>query len=575
MLLRRPLLLALCLATAAPSSLLATAPPAARAQTSQTQAGGQRLNLPASGEVRVENYRGGVELEVWGEEYVAVSAAGGEGAAETPAPARGRRRAASRRRAPARPKSPVEIVRSERLLSVVVARAAQATAARVDLKVSLPASARVQVFTSDGAVFARGLPVTLSAQTVSGDIRLDLDPSASADLTAHSLNGTVIFSDSQNSARPREVVRSKFQTRLGAGERAARLFSGRGRIQIGFRDESADDGAAPREEARRPRPLGDELTGDLPRAARTPQPTPEATPEEVDEDDVVRVESDLVTVNFSVVNRETNRGVTGLRREDFRLYEDGVEQQVEHFEASDAPFDLMLLVDLSGSTGKVTDLIRAAALRFVNATRPQDRVAVLAFAGDVRVVSPLTSDRERLRAAVSAMEPPQGHTRLYDAVNSAMEFYEREAAASRRRAVILMSDGLDSTMPNVTGVGSTLEFDEVRRRVEEFDGVVYTIWTSTEYEAFSPKDIQPETFDLAHDRMAAFAEAGGGVFYDVERLEDLAGAYERVIEDLGTLYSLSYRPTNRERDSRWRAIRIRLPRHPGAIARGKSRYRAS
>ncbi|HEX5709081.1 MAG TPA: VWA domain-containing protein, partial [Pyrinomonadaceae bacterium] len=196
-------------------------------------------------------------------------------------------------------------------------------------------------------------------------------------------------------------------------------------------------------------------------------------------------------------------------------------------------------------------------------------------AGDVKVVSPLTSDRARLRAAVRAMEPPQGHTRLYDAVNAAMEFYEREAAGSRRRAVILMSDGLDSTMPNVTGVGSTLAFDEVRRSVEEFDGIVYTIWTSTEYEAFSPQDIQPETFDLAHDRMASFAEAGGGVFYDVAKLEDLAGAYERVIEDLGTVYSLSYRPTNRARDGRWRAIRIRLPRHPGAVARGKSRYRAS
>ncbi len=282
-----------------------------------------------------------------------------------------------------------------------------------------------------------------------------------------------------------------------------------------------------------------------------------------------------MTVNFSVVNRETNRGVVGLRREDFRLFEDGVEQQLEHFEASDAPFDLMLLIDLSGSTGKVTDLIRAAALRFVSAARPQDRIAVLAFAGDVKVVSPLTTDRQRLRAAVGTMEPPQGHTRLYDAVNTAMEFYEREAGTSRRRAVVMMSDGLDSTMPNVTGVGSTLAFEEVRSRVEEFDGIVYSIWTSTEYEAFSPDDIQPETFDLARERMEGFAAAGGGIFYDVTKLEDLAGAYERVIEDLGTVYSLSYRPSNRARDGRWRAIRIRLPGHPGAIARGKSRYRAS
>ena len=102
-----------------------------------------------------------------------------------------------------------------------------------------------------------------------------------------------------------------------------------------------------------------------------------------------------------------------------------------------------------------------------------------------------------------------------------------------------MSDGLDSTMPNVTGVGSQLPYEELRDRVQEFEGLFYSIWTSTEYEAFSPLDIQPETFDLAHDRLQELAEAGGGVFYDVERLEDLAGAYERVVEDLGTVYSLS------------------------------------
>jgi hypothetical protein len=130
-------------------------------------------------------------------------------------------------------------------------------------------------------------------------------------------------------------------------------------------------------------------------------------------------------------------------------------------------------------------------------------------------------------------------------------------------------------MPNVTGNGSALPYEELRNRAQEFDGVIYTIWTSTEYEAFSPEDIQPETFDLAHDRMRELAEAGGGLFYAVERLEDLAGVYERVVADLGTVYSLSYRPTNKTRDGRWRAIRVRLPNHPAAVARGKRGYNAN
>ena len=170
------------------------------------------------------------------------------------------------------------------------------------------------------------------------------------------------------------------------------------------------------------------------------------------------------------------------------------------------------------------------------------------------------------------MAPPKGDTRLYDATATALDYMTRGADPARRRAIILMSDGLDSTLPNVTGTGSTLSFEEVRSRAQEFDGVVYTVWTSTEYEAFSPEDIQPETFDLAHDRMQELADAGGGTFYEVEKLEDLAGAYERVVADLGTVYSLSYRPTNKQRDGSWRAIRVRLPRLPNVVARGRRGY---
>ncbi|MGA9994865.1 MAG: hypothetical protein WBP93_05595, partial [Pyrinomonadaceae bacterium] len=101
----------------------------------------------------------------------------------------------------------------------------------------------------------------------------------------------------------------------------------------------------------------------------------------------------------------------------------------------------------------------------------------------------------------------------------------------------------------------------------------YSLWLNTEYEALSDKDVQPETFDLAYDRMKELAEEGGGIFYEVEKLEDLAGAYERVVADLGTVYSLSYRPTNKARDGKWRAIRLAVSR-PNAVARGKRGYYA-
>jgi VWFA-related protein len=284
------------------------------------------------------------------------------------------------------------------------------------------------------------------------------------------------------------------------------------------------------------------------------------------------VDTELVSVNVSVVDRGTNRGVNDLTRDDFRLYEDNAQQQIANFESSSAPFNLMLLIDLSGSTAKVVELIKAAAIHFVEAARPFDRISVVTFAGGQVVASPLTSDHEALRRRISAIQRPEGSTRLYDSVVFAVDEVFRETKDSRRNAIVVISDGLDSVMPNVTGEGSTTTYQEMLRRVKEFDGVLYSIWTDTQdYEPLSKFDIQQETFDLAHDQMKELADAGGGAFYECEQLSDLAGAYDRVVADLGTLYTLSYRPTNKVRDGSWRTIRVNVNR-ANIVARGKRGY---
>ncbi len=515
-----------------------------------------RIALPPGGEVRVENRRGGVSVEVWDEEAVGLAVA-----AEAPA-----------KKSP-RAKSPLNVERSERLLSITIARTAVTTQTRVDLRLRVPASARLNLLTSEGEIEVGGLPATLSARTISGEVRVNIPAPPNADVTAQSLNGTVMLGAGVDEAGGgARTVRGKYRARWGEASRAVNLFSGRGRIHL--TTAPPVDMAGARTNAASPPRGNDPRDIEQTAPVRTPAPPALEAPQEVDDDEVVRVDADLVTLNVSVVDRASGRGLKGLSRSDFKLYEDNVEQEISHFEASDAPFDLLLLIDLSGSTAKVTDLIRAAAQRFVSATRPQDRVAVLAFTSGTVIVSPLTADRRALLDAINRMQPPVGDTRLYDALAGAMTYLEREAVNTRRRAIVLMSDGLDSTMPNVTGVGSSLRYEEVRDRAREFDGLLYTIWTSTEYEAFSPEDIQPETFDLAHDRTKELADAGGGAFYFVERMEDLAGAYERVVADLGTVYSLSYRPTNTQRDGKWRAIRVRLPRHTDAVARGKRGYNA-
>ena len=242
------------------------------------------------------------------------------------------------------------------------------------------------------------------------------------------------------------------------------------------------------------------------------------------------------------------------------------------FESASAPFNLVLLIDLSGSTTKVVDLIKSAALHFVDAARPFDRIGIITFAGSQVVVSQLTTDHQALRQRIRAIERPDGSTKLYDSVAYAIDEVFRESKDTRRNAIVVISDGLDSVLPNVTGEGSTLTYEEMIRRAKEFDGVIYSIWTDTQdYEPLSPLDIQQETFDLAHDRMKELADAGGGAFYECEKLEDLAGAYDRVVADLGTLYTLAYRPTNKVRDGSWRAIRVTVNR-PNVVARGKRGY---
>lgn len=528
-------------------------------QTAQAAqgAGELRFELPRNGNLRVENLRGAVIAEVWKEDYISVSALADSGQVSS---------------------LPAVVDRGDGLLSIRLARGAKG-APRINLELRIPARAHLAVFTGDGSIEMRGMPAAVLAQSGSGEIHIELPADANAGVVADSKTGNV-----SSSIRALSVNRGtspQLQGQLGSGGNSLRLYSQAGNIIL---DQvtgstarivpSTPPRTVPLQPSESPTPVQrPELIG--PETGKTGAGTPEPAtsgPEDVSEGDVIRVDTELVSVNVSVVDRGTSRGVNDLTKEDFRLYEDNAQQQIAHFESASAPFNLVLLVDLSGSTTKVVDLIKAAALHFVQAARPFDRIAVITFAGSQVVVSPLTTDHEALRQRINAIQRPDGSTKLYDSAAFAMDEVFREAKDSRRNAIVVISDGLDSVMPNVTGEGSTLTYQEMIRRAKEFDGVIYTIWTDTQsYEPLSPLDIQQETFDLAHDQMKELADAGGGAFYECEKLEDLAGAYDRVVADLGTVYTLSYRPGNKVRDGSWRTIRVNVNR-PNAVARGKRGY---
>lgn len=514
---------------------------------------GVRVDLPPGGEISISNPRGSISIEVWSEQHVSVAAA-----------VKG-----------VKPKrSPVAIKRTEQLLSISVSPLDVGMLTRVDLTLRIPERSQAAVVSVTGDVIVRGLPASLTVENLHGDIRADFPLSGDADIEAESpmkgVVSTLPLPASEASGK------SNFQARLGAGGRRVRLVSQRGRVALsayGAPKETTPVVETVRTEtAKTPALIG----GDKNRAGAGTPSTPLTGPEEIDEGDIVRVDTELVTLNVSVIDRGTNRGLTGLLESDFKLYEDGQPQQVTHFESANAPFNLVLLIDLSLSTQDKLALIRDAALQFVAAARPADRIGIVTFTHEPVVVSRLTSDRAALRERINAIEKPKGSTNVYDSVAFVMDEIFKEAKDSRRNAIVVMSDGLDSVMENVPGPGSTITHKELLSRAREFDGVIYSLWLNveTEYSSLSPLDIQPQTYDLAHDEMEQLAEAGGGLFYEVEKLEDLANAYERVVADLGTVYSLSYRPVNRLRDGKWRAIRVAVTR-PNAVARGKRGYYAN
>jgi len=395
-------------------------------------------------------------------------------------------------------------------------------------------------------------------------IHLRIKVPENIDITARSLKGNI--NSSLNGTPTQE--KQPFQTRVGNGGTKIDIQTQAGEIRLTY-------AAVAEQTLSNPATKQPELLGANNSKRPSGTPADPASSDELNEGDVIRVDSQLVTMNISVIDRSTNRGLLGLGQSDFKLFENGEEQRIVQFESSSAPFDLVLLIDLSGSTREVVKLIRAAALRFVEAARPADRIGVITFAGEPTVVSTLTADRELLRQRIETIDTNRGDTKLYDATHFAMDEVLKESKKSRRCAIVLMSDGLDGTIPGVSGQqGSRHTYPETLRNIQEFDGVLYTLWLNTEYEAMSPLDTQPEAFDAGHDRMKEMADAGGGVFYEVERLTDLAGAYEQVVADLGTMYSLAYRPANSKRDGQWRAIRISVTR-TNAVPRGKRGYYAN
>ena len=293
--------------------------------------------------------------------------------------------------------------------------------------------------------------------------------------------------------------------------------------------------------------------------------------EEVDPGDVIKVETNLVNLNVSVFNNKLKTFVGSLTKDDFRVLENNEPQTITYFASTDVPFDLVLLIDLSGSTADKRDLIKKSTLRFIEAARPADRLAIVTFSDDANIVAPLTLDRAQLAASVANMEG-MGGSHIWDAVKFALDKVIGPKTLERRRAVVLMSDGDDGALSRTQQAGSKIPFADLIEQVRQTDTLIVPIYLDTE-QNYGNSYIQEE-YENARRALRLLADESGGTYYRARKLSDLKGVYEQVINDLGKVYSLGYTPTNATHDSTWRWVNVSIVNRKDLIAKTRPGYYA-
>ncbi len=313
----------------------------------------------------------------------------------------------------------------------------------------------------------------------------------------------------------------------------------------------------------------------------------------------IKVNVDAVLLNISVLDRITNRCISGLQKDDFLVYEDDIAQDVQQLLPVESPFNLLLLLDVSGSTAPYTKLMKEAAAGFVSEIRTNDRVAVAAFNTKVRLLQDFTGEKAEAAHVIGRIHSGGG-TAFYDALLNCIDRYMRVQPG--RKAIVVFTDGVDNQLYGDRRDGSAATFEELLRRVQETDVLIYTIFLDSrgQTSAMNPPAGRfprrgglsfpfplpvPGTFpgsrreervayETAREQLQGIAGQTGGRMYSLRRANDLAEAYAQVADDLRVQYLLAYASSNHSHDNQWRSIRVEIKDCPNAVVRTRKGYYA-
>jgi len=290
--------------------------------------------------------------------------------------------------------------------------------------------------------------------------------------------------------------------------------------------------------------------------------------------ETIRIDSDLVDLKVSVLGFAPNTPPPLLEAKDFVVMEDGVPQEISFFAAADTPFDLVLLLDLSGSNSKNLKMIRNSAKRFVDAARDIDRIALVTFTDQPALYSSFTLDRRKLKKTIDDMDEAIGGTNFWDSMHYVIRDLIPQGSGLRRSAIVVMTDGIDNALPDVPGPGSRLPFEALLARIRDSESIVFPIYLDTEEENVKRYHVPHAAYTQAREQLGQIATVCGTPMYRAARLSDLDEVYAQVVRDLSTVYSIGYRPTNKSLNGKWRNVEVYLMNRSDLFARTKRGYYA-
>jgi len=271
-----------------------------------------------------------------------------------------------------------------------------------------------------------------------------------------------------------------------------------------------------------------------------------------DDDEIINVESSIVVLNATVAE-PSGKPAMNLKQNQFKILEDGREQQIDFFEAETTPFAAVILIDTSGSMEGSVSMARSAAINFLDGLRADDVTAIYNFDSKVALVQDFSNSRDIAERIFNLKA--DGMTALNDAIYKAA--FELGKRTEKRKAIIVLSDGADTN--------SKRSADKAIKAALSVNATIYTIDMSLANSGVQKFQSQ--------GALKNFAEKSGGKFIPTPGGVAMREAFKNIVAELGTQYTLSYQPANTKKDGKWRAIEVRVAK-PNLTIRTRKGYNA-